>query len=56
MDQELGMLDQESIHGCGCVGLFIKLEDIHMKNYRGDKFRKSDFLTILKYEQRLIEI
>ena len=56
MDQELGMLDQQSIVGCGCVGLFINLETVYKKNYRGDKFQKSDFLQILKYEQRLIEI
>ena len=56
MDQELGMLYQQSIVGCGCVRLFINCETVHIKNYRGDKFRKSDFLTILKYEQRIIEI
>ena len=56
MDQELGMLDQQSIVGCGCGGLFINFETTHYKNYRKVKFWKSDFLPILKYEQRLIEI
>ena len=55
MDQELGMLDQLSIVGCGGDALFNNSENVYKKNYREVKFWKSDFLTILKYAQRIIE-
>ena len=57
MDQRLGMLDQQCIDGCGGVCPFIKCEDIYMKNYRDDKFRKSEnfqYFQNFNFEERAV--